>query len=319
MDAARLREQILNFPKQLEAGLEVVNADRLIKTDKFILCGLGGSALAGGLMKVYNPELDLLIHRDYGLPRVPRYFLEGALLILSSYSGETEEVLDTLAAVMSRGLKAAVIAGGGTLLEEAKRLRLPYVVLPAGWLPRLAVGHSFTGLAKLIRDDKIIPGLALAREALNLTASESAGKKLSVWLDGKLTIIYASTVNLHLAYYWKICLNETGKTAAFFNVLPEMNHNELAAADPHFGYIFLRDTADHPRIKHRFDRLSEMFEGRGLAVTEVILSGRSPLEKIFHSVLLANWTAYHLALAAQRDPAATPVIEEFKKLIKSDV
>ena len=98
-----------------------------------------------------------------------------------------------------------------------------------------------------------------------------------------------------------------------------MNHNELEAADPHFSYIFLRDMADHPRIEHRFDRLAELFGGRGLAVTEVILSGRSPLEKIFHSVLLGAWTAYHLALAAHRDPVATPVTEEFKKLIKSDV
>ncbi len=311
-----MREQLLNFPKQLAAGLEVVNADRLSQTDKFILCGMGGSALAGGLMKVYNPKLDLLLHRDYGLPRVPRYFLEGSLLILSSYSGQTEEVLNTLELALARGLKVAVIASAGELLAQAKQLGLPYVVLPTGLPPRLAVGYSFAGLARLLGDDKIIPGLALASAALDLTASESTGKKLSAWLGGKWPIIYASTVNLHLAYYWKICLNETGKTAAFFNVLPEMNHNELEAADHHFSYIFLRDSADHSSIAHRFDRLVEMFEARGLAATQVFLSGRSPLEKIFHSVWLANWTAYHLALAAGRDPVETPLIEEFKKLIK---
>lgn len=313
-----MRQALLDFPAQLRANLTVVNADRLVVTDKFILCGLGGSALAGGLMKVYNPELDLLIHRDYGLPRVPRYFLEGSLLILSSYSGQTEEVLDTFKNALTRGLKIVVLASGGLLLEEAKRLRLPHVILPTGLPPRLAVGYSFVGLAKLLGDNKIIPGLALASEALDLTALEPTGKELSLWLEGKLPVIYASTVNLHLAYHWKICLNETGKTAAFFNVLPEMNHAELAADYPHFGYIFLRDAADHPRIKHRFDRLAAMFEKRGLAATEVVLSDRSPLEKIFNSVWLANWTAYHLALAAHRDPVGVPLIEEFKKLIKSD-
>src|SRR3989338_5570556 len=88
MDKNNLRQIILDFPKQLSTALDFNHAENLPPADKFIVCGLGGSALAAGLLKVYKPELDLLIHRDYGLPRLPKYFLDDSLLILSSYSGK---------------------------------------------------------------------------------------------------------------------------------------------------------------------------------------------------------------------------------------
>ncbi|MBI2097451.1 MAG: hypothetical protein HYT46_00740 [Candidatus Vogelbacteria bacterium] len=318
MDAIGMREQILNFPRQLAADLPVVNAENLPPADKFILCGLGGSALGGGLLKTYRPELDLLIHRDYGLPRVPKYFLEGSLLILSSYSGETEEVLDTLRCASARGLKLSVLAAGGLLLEEAKKLRLPYVILPAGLPPRLAVGYSFVGLGRLVGDEKLRSDLAAA-SVIAPAVLEPQGESLAGSLAGKLPVVYSSTVNLALAYNWKIRLNETAKTAAFFNVLPEMNHNELAAADPHFSYIFLRDSADDLRIQNRFSRLAELFRSRGLTVAEVELEDAAPLAKIFYSVILADWTSYHLALLTHRDPVGVPAIEDFKKLIKAPI
>ncbi|MBI2100708.1 MAG: hypothetical protein HYT47_01675 [Candidatus Vogelbacteria bacterium] len=311
-----MREQILNLPRQLAAALPVVNAENLPPADKFILCGLGGSALAGGLLRVYRPELDLLIHRDYGLPRVPKYFLAGSLLILSSYSGETEEVLDTLQFAAAQGLKLSALAAGGLLLEEAKKLRLPYVLLPAGLPPRLATGYSFVGLGQLLGLRSVLSELRLAASRLEPATLELVGQRLAKVIAGKVTIIYSSTLNLSLAYNWKIRFNETSKTAAFYNVLPEMNHNELAVADSNFSYIFLRDSADDPRIKDRFSRLAGMFRSQGLTVEEIGLEGATPLEKIFNSVILADWTSYHLALLAHRDPVGVPVIEEFKKPIK---
>lgn len=311
-----MRQAILDFSSQLRADLEVVNVDRLIKSDKFILCGLGGSALAAGLFKVYRPTFDLLIHRDYGLPRVPRYFLEGSLLILSSYSGNTEEVLDTLKLALARGLKLAVVASGGELLAQAKQLRLPYVVLSSGLPPRLAVGAAFAALARLFRDNGALAELTQLARSFQPAIYEVTGETLAKSVGDKLPIIYSSTVNYFLAYNWKIRLNETGKIPAFCNILPEMNHNELEVLDPNFFYILLRDESDQPRIQRRFAILAEMLKARGGLFEEVQLAG-SPLEKIFRSVSLADWTAYHLALAAGRDPIATPLVEEFKKRLSS--
>ncbi|MEK7208729.1 MAG: SIS domain-containing protein [Patescibacteria group bacterium] len=316
MTKNNLRQIILDFPKQLATSLNFNYSTNLPKADKFIVCGMGGSALAAGLLKVYKPELDLLIHRDYGLPRVPKYFLDGSLLILSSYSGNTEEVLDTLQLALERTLKVAIMAAGGELLAVAEQLKLPHLVLPAGLPPRQAIGYFFVGLCRLMGAEADLVALRELAKVLQPAEAEAEGRRLAGLIGARRPVIYASTVNWYLAYNWKIRFNEDSKIAAFANVLPEMNHNELAAPDDHFIYFLLRDPADDPRIKNRFAHLVTLFKKQNLAVEEIILTGDSTLEKIFNSVILADWTAYHLALAIGQNPAATPLIEEFKKQIK---
>ncbi len=307
-----MRQKILDFSEQLNTELPVENLARWTRKDKFIVCGMGGSSLAAGLLKVYQPGLDLLIHRDYGLPRVPRYFLEESMLIISSYSGEVEEVIDTFGLARKRGLDLAVITSGGTLLELAQAAGVPHIILPSGWPPRLAVGWSLVAMATLVGDERLVSRLKELIEFFQPAALEPTGQELASLLKGKLPLVYASTVNLPLAYNWKINLNETGKTAAFYNVLPEANHNELEASDERFFYLLLRDDTDHARIKRRFDCLIEMFKRRNIAHKEIFLTG-DPVEKIFSSVLLAIWTAFHLALSSDSDPLGVPIIEEFKK------
>ena len=316
MDKNNLRQIILDFPKQLSTALDFNHAENLPPADKFIVCGLGGSALAAGLLKVYKPELDLLIHRDYGLPRLPKYFLDDSLLILSSYSGNTEEVLDTLQLALAHQLKVAIIAAGGELLAAAERLKLPHLVLPADLPPRQAIGYFFIALCRLLGADQDLIALRALAKILRPAETEAAGRRLAGLIGDRRPIIYASTVNWYLAYNWKIRFNEDSKTAAFCNVLPEMNHNELAALDDHFIYFLLRDPADDSRIKNRFDHLATLFRKRNLTVEEIILTGASTLERIFNSVILADWTAYYLALAKGQDPIEVLMIEEFKTQIK---
>src|SRR3989338_4612463 len=127
-----MEDSIKSFAEQFKWEPEVVSLGSLAsESSKFIVCGLGGSHLSAGLLKVAEPKLDLLIHRDYGLPRVPDYFLRESLIILSSYSGNTEEVLDAGRLGLEQKLNLAVITTGGALLDFAKAHNLPYVQLPA--------------------------------------------------------------------------------------------------------------------------------------------------------------------------------------------
>jgi glucose/mannose-6-phosphate isomerase len=315
MDKDPIREAILEFPEQLSAGLEVANSEHLPTTDKFIVCGMGGSALAAGLLRVYKPELDLLIHRDYGLPRVPKYFLDGSLLILSSYSGSTEEVLDVLDVALSTGRKSqiAIIADSGPLLKLAKEQGLPHIDLPGGLPPRLAVGLSLTALGRFCLGSDFKNELRAVSDNLAPADLEPQGIKISKVLnDGKIPIIYSSALNLPLAYSWKVNLNETGKIPAFYNVIPEANHNELESLDSRFRYLFLRDPVDGPRLRKRFEIFGDLLRSEKISTEEVLLPNESTLSKIFTSNILAFWTTYHLASSRGIDPAATPRIESFK-------
>jgi glucose/mannose-6-phosphate isomerase len=320
-----MEEAIKQFNTQFAYEPEIENVSGLKRTGKFIVCGMGGSHLAADLLKVYDPYIDLLIHRDYGLPRVPEYFLEGSLLILSSYSGNTEEVIDAFHKGLERNLNLAALSTGGQLIKLAKGRDIPYVSLPEkGIQPRSALGYSMKGLLKIMGEEKALAELSMLANTIDPSALREEGEAVARALKGMIPVIYASTLNLPIAYNWKIKMNETGKIPAFYNVFPELNHNEMTGFDvkdasrelsERVAFIFLRDESDDPRIIKRMESLEGLYKDRGLPVQVLEMSGGSVFEKIFSSLLLADWVAYYTARQYGLEAEQVPMVEEFKRLI----
>ena len=306
---------ILSWPEQLAWSPVVANQARLLPADKFVVCGMGASPLAAGLMKVVNPYLDLLIHRDYDLPKLPDYFLGAARVVCISYSGQTAETLSTFEAAAKQGLNTAVIATGGELLERAKTGARPYVQIPTAVQPRLAIGYILKALAALLGQT--------VTASVEPTAWRPAGEALAGRLTGKIPLLYAAAPRWWLAYTWKIKMNETAKVPAFANVLPELNHNEMegfsdSVQNRQFYALYLCDARDDARVAKRFEALAKLNEARGLAgeVVDSPTSGNgNDWSGVINSLILADWTTLALARARQLDPAAVPTIEQFKKLM----
>ena len=113
-----MRDAILNFPKQFTFQPVIANARVLERRKTCIVAGMGGSHLAADLLGAWKPELDLIMHSNYGLPALVEDRLKNSFLIASSYSGNTEETFDAYDSAQERGIPVAVIATGGTLLER---------------------------------------------------------------------------------------------------------------------------------------------------------------------------------------------------------
>lgn len=314
-------EAIEGFQKQLEYQPEIINADKLGKYERFIFIGMGGSALAPDLLRVSNPELDILIHRDYGLPDLPDKVLQNSLIILNSYSGNTEEVLDALKLALSKNLPVVAVSIGGKLLELARQNAIPYLEMPDwGLEPRLALGLNFKALLKVLGQEESLDTLS----RVQLDDCEKTGKELAERLRGFVPIIYSSRKNGPVAYAWKVKINETAKKPSFSNVFPELNHNEMAGfhagkvsklLSQNFHFVFLKDPADNPRILKRMEITEKLFQNHKLNVEIVGLVGDNVFAKIFSSLQLADWVSYYIAKEYGIDPADTSAIEEFKKLI----
>lgn len=318
-------ESLKNFYKQFEFVPVLENAKSLKKYSSYIVAGMGGSNLAAGLLKIWNSNLDIFSHKNYGLPPVSQKTLKQSLIIASSYSGNTEEILDGFQKASKNKLSVAVIAAGGKLLDQARKHKKPYIQLPHGIQPRTAIGYSFLALLKMTGDTARLREAASLATLLKSTEYERAGKTLAKKLKGNVPIICASERNSALAYNWKIRINETGKVPAFANVFPELNHNEMTSFDikdttrdlsQKFFFVFLKDANDNPRILKRMNVTERMYRERGLMVEVVIVNGKNPVHKIFSSILIADWTAYYLAKEYGIDPEQVPLVEEFKKLIR---
>ncbi len=311
-------ELIKNFARQFDFEPILQNAGRMGGASFYVVAGMGGSALSARLLKLYKPDIPLAVHNNYGLLYFPGNIYKNVLVVASSYSGNTEETIDAYDTARAKNLACAVVATGGELLEKAKLDGIPYVELPQGLPPRLAVGYSFLALLKILGDEQ---GLADAKELSSVLDSqkcEETGKLLANNFQNKIPVMYASQRNEALAYIWKIIINETALRPAFYNVFPELNHNEMAGFETasfsdHFRFIFLRDDEDQPKIQKRMDVLAALFKEKKLSVDFLILQGKTPLEKIFSTTLLAHWTGYFLA--SDSVVAVPKSIEAFKKML----
>ncbi len=323
-----MREAILNFPKQFSFQPELKQADDFYPQTKFIVCGMGGSHLAADILQGVKPDLPLLVHKNYGLPALPEEELSASTIIISSYSGNTEEVIDSFEQAVSQGYQVVVITTGGQLLDLAKGHKVPYIQLPqVGLQPRMALGYSFKALLKIIGDADLWQQAEAIQTWLKPLDYESYGSYLLEKASGKVPIIYASERNQAIAYNWKIKLNETGKIPAFYNIFPELNHNEMTGFDVrdgsrslanNFFFIILKDRDDFPQIRKRMDILERLYLDRDLPVEVLELIGDNRLQKIFSSLLIADWLALKTAEYYGLEPEQVPMVEEFKKKLAQD-
>jgi len=318
-------EMIKDFNKQFLFEPEIKNQDNLIKKSSFVVVGMGGSDLAPELLKTWNPGLDILVRRDYGLPELSPEELKNKLIILSSYSGNTEEVIEAFQETREKKLAMAVITAGGKLLSLAQENNIPYIQLPdTGIQPRMALGFSLKAFLKFIGEDDELKKLNGLATTLNPVDFAENGKTLAEKLKNFVPIIYASDRNSSLANIWKIEINETGKVPAFYNIFPELDHNEINSFDvknptkelcDEFHFVFLKDVADDPKILKRMEVTEKLYKDRGLKVEIVNVGGKDFWSKIFSTLILGDWVAYYTALQYGLDPERVPMVEEFKKLI----
>ncbi len=320
-----MRKAFINFGEQFAYNPIIENKKKYKVAKKYIVCGMGGSAQAQGIINSVAPELHIVTHKDYGLPAMPDRELKEYLIIANSYSGNTEEVLEALKIAFKKKLNIIVIATGGKLIKFAKAKNLPYIQMPdTGIQPRTALGYNSRAMLKAMGQTKLYTELGTLAQTLKGKNYETPGKKIAKLLKNKVPIIYTSTDNIILGYLWKIKFNETGKIPAFYNVMPELNHNEMTGFDvkpitkslsKNFYFIFIRDDKDHKQIQKRMSVVTKLYKKRSLPVTDIKLSGKNKWLQVFSNALIADWASYYTSQSYKLESEQVPMVEDFKRIL----
>jgi glucose/mannose-6-phosphate isomerase len=323
-DKSNMRKMILDFPKQFKAGIKAAGKITARgKFDEVLVCGMGGSALASDILKIWLAEykigLPLYTHRNYG---IPHYADKDFLVVCSSYSGNTEETLSAFKEAKKRNLKVAAITSGGELARLCQKDGTPLVLIEKGLPPRMTLGLQLGALMKLLFNCGIIgnglESISGLEKTLNAKALEAQGKKLAKKIKGSIPVVYSSDRLQALARIWKIKFNENSKIPSFFNSFPELNHNEIVGyTNPsNLHAIVLRDRADHPRNQKRIKITAELLRKKGFPVDIIEIKGKNILNKVFDNLLLADWASYYLALELGNDPTPVGIVEDLKRKMK---
>lgn len=320
----------MDSPKQFLDGIKAAETNSWnppYQIEKILWCGMGGSWMAGALLKESGLlTVPLEIHRSYGLP-------DGAtdktLVIASSFSGNTEETLSAYEEAKKRNLALVGVSSGGKLEEKCTLDGVPFLKIPVNpptMQPRCGTGY-FVGIFAqfLSRLGLAVPDAVSQEESLVSyleSVKENArkiGEELAPQLTSVTPVIYSSIDYQTVARIWKIKINENSKTAAFWNYFPELNHNEMVgwtSPKGSFHVIILRDENDHPSNLKRMEITSSILQEKGIRVSIVPIAGGTKLERMFSTLLIGDWLSYRLALELGVDPSPVAMVEDFKKRLK---
>lgn len=307
------------FWKQCEDSLQLgLNIKIEPPVNAIVIAGMGGSALPGDILRAYLGTTMLIYScRDYVLPE---WANKNTLVFCISYSGNTEETLSTYKDARKRGCKLVCIAEGNKLIEACIRDKVSHVRVPSGIQPRDAIGYQTIPILNILMTSKILPKNADAAGMIPILkrTDKDKAREIARNLLNKVPIFYSSSRMAALARIWKIKINENAKCQAFYNELPEMNHNEMVGFTHLKGdyyVIMMEDEEDHERIKKRMDIAKQLLQKQGCPVLLLKITGKNRLARIFSTLLLGAYISYYLALEYKIDPSPVVMVEEFKKML----
>jgi glucose/mannose-6-phosphate isomerase len=321
---------VTSSPAQLALKFEVDAGvlSGLADCKQLVVAGMGGSAQPAEFIKTWLGDrlpVPLVIVRDYGLPG---FVGPDTLVVASSYSGNTEETLAALDEAEKRGARVVVSCAGGKLMERARAAGYPLFALPADVQPRLSVPAAVKALATLVEAVGWAPGAVAELEAAGVWAAgevsawgadvptaDNAAKQIAEELVAHSVVVYSGPALGFLAMRWKIAINENAKNIAFYNYLPEMNHNEFIGwshPENHgIKVIELRSDLDSDRVVKRFDVVNRLTSNR-FAPIEVYAKGETRLQQMFWTLVLGDFVSIYLACLNGVDPTPVDLVEKFK-------
>ena len=321
IDKFNMYSIIRNYLDHIRNALDLAKNIRLDKKpEQVYVLGMGGSGFAGDLLKWYIPDVRVTLIKDYNLPK--KIDRENSVIFAVSYSGNTEEVISTYREAARRLLKVVCITSGGKLLELAVMNKHISIKIPKNLPPRLATPYLFFPMLIILQNSGLVDAKEDINKLLNNLKPEKilkVGQQLADNLSGKVPLIYTTASLEPAAIKFKTDINENAKMHAFYNVLPELNHNELngfVKQMANFYVIVLEDEKEGQRMKKTISAVKSIIRKKGVPITDIVLKGDSRLLNVFTGIMIGLWTSYFLAIKNDIDPTPVEMIEDLKKSLQ---
>lgn len=325
-----MKNLIQNFPNQIRESINIsknlkLPIDRTITN--VIICGMGGSGIGAELIKNWSfdtMKLPLDIIHDYHLPAsVSR----NSLVILSSYSGNTAETISCAHQALDKGALLIGISSGGSIEKLLRDSKSYLVKIPEGMPPRAALGYSLVQLAAIFKqlnflEEDIIEEIHNSSLMLEKCQSEiiERAKLLNENAIDKKFIFYGekwlSSVLLRACQQ----LNENSKELAHYNIIPELNHNEIvgwSAKNEDEHVLFVRSKFESVENAKRIDITYKILSDLGRSVEIVFANGDSKIAEQLYLIHLLDWLSFDRAETNKVDIMEVKVIDYLKKELES--
>ena len=317
-------EALKKFNYQINFALSNYSSHGM-KADSFaniVIGGLGGSGIGGRLVKtIFMDEFPLPVEviADYSLPA---YVNDKSLVILGSYSGNTEETLAMFEEVKKRGSKMIILTSGGKLGGFAEELNLKSYYLEPGFQPRMALGFSLTYLIQIFAE---LMGKEISEELKRIAslfddttpyAEESTQVFNSIQARQKFKFVVLCDAQFEaVALRFAQQIQENAKHECFIHVLPEHNHNVI---ESYYGTLdtvfFFLNSNTNPRVAARFEFLAGLLEVENHKIIEYGVE-QFTLASVFETIHRLDWLSLYVADFRKVDSLNVPNIKSLKEYL----
>jgi glucose/mannose-6-phosphate isomerase len=339
-DKGKILASIRMLPDQIEqAWEEIKNIDipkPCYRAKNVVICGMGGSALGGRIvdsLTVDRVRTPVEIFTEYD---IPSYTNPETLVILNSYSGNTEETLSAAHQALSAKANILGITTGGKLAKFLDKEDLPaYIYEPKAnpsAQPRMGLGYSISATMSLLAKcgfiqmthDDVYSLVVLIRNFIkefevDIRLHDNIAKKTAQKLKNKLPVIISARHLKGVSHAFKNQLNENSKVTSFMFDLPELNHHLLeglrfpAKARETLHFFFFDSDLYSDKINRRVKLTKEVIEKNGYHYGSYPLRSDKKLSQIFEVLCFGSFVSFYLAIIYGVDPSKIPWVDYFKE------
>ncbi len=314
------------FPVQLQKALEVASASTLTKKhdiQNIVVSGLGGSGIGGSILAetvLFDCIVPITINKNYFLPSFAN---KNTLVIISSYSGNTEETLHAMEMAINQKCQIVCITSGGQVAELAKQHNLDLIIIPGGQPPRSSAGYSLVQLFHIVQFNDLVKENYLAQISQSITLLNNSKKDIqqeaqiiAKKLTNKLPVIYSLGQTEGVVVRLRQQINENSKMLCWHHVLPEMNHNELVGwteKNNNLIVIVFKTSFDYNRTEGRYQICKPIFEKFSSDVIEITAQGKTLLEQNIYLIHIGDWISCYIADNKNIDATEVNIINHLKE------
>jgi len=335
IDKNNFFQDLKDFPKQIEFILENKNIfDSVCKKQKYsniLICGMGGSAIGGDLLKsIFEDSISVpvFINRDY---YIPNWVTRKTLIILSSYSGDTEETLSCYNFCLDNEYEPIIVASNGKLLKSAKENNFQFVKVPKGLMPRAALGYSLSILINIlikleILSIKVLGDLKEVMENLfddsykysNIDLDKNSSILLALKCYNKFNIIYTNSKMEVVGLRFRAQLAENSKLLSSHFIFPEQNHNEIEAFEntnlDNINILWINDSSIDTKTRKRMKITSEILSNYATN-HDIEFNGSNIFIRQMRVVYFLDWVSFYCSMILNTDPYPVDKIQKLKSLL----
>ncbi len=328
------------FAKQCEQAWEesskIIFPDSYKPVNNIVVCGMGGSRFTPKAIRdVYFDRIAKPVEciDDYELPS---YVDADTLVVLSSFSGTTEEVIACGVEALKRGAKVTTVVGGGKIAQMLTENALTGYVFhpkynPCGQ-PRIGGGYLLMGHLGILKalgllsvtDDEVKAAITHAQTTaekylVSVPEAQNGAKELAKLLKDKHPILVTSGFLRAFGNGFANQINETAKMISDIRHIPELNHHLMEGLKhpetlhQNGLFVFFQSHLYSEKIQKRYEITRDVVAKQQVATHTIQLTGETKLAQLLEAFTLSGFTTFYMAMLYDTDPVAIPWVTYFKE------